>query len=266
MYKRFDQGKVDADTFIKQVETEVGIKPTPEFINYIRTEKVGQALYNKVAHALNYNQDLKKNSAYVDPVKPYDQDFHRAKRNKLPGPAGSSHNAFQEDVGKTLQNYTSGNVNGKHLRQKLAEYNVTIDPQIDKLIRKHESGDFVNYNEIGKLVYRQLNGTDLYNRVDKINLNNPKIVSPEKTGRKPFTQTETCKESTSRQTDDLAIETQHRHLGAKYLPKKGQIKEAKPGVYQLESNMEKVIKAEMVKGYSTVSDRDFDNLSTLSAR
>ena len=28
--------------------------------------------------------------------------------------------------------------------------------------------------------------TDIYNRVDKINMNNPKIVSPEKTGLKPF--------------------------------------------------------------------------------
>jgi hypothetical protein len=90
VYKRFDQGKTDADTFIRQVETEVGIKPTPEFVNYIRTEKVGQALYNKVAHALNYNQDLKKNSSYVAPVKPYDIDFHRAKRNKVPGPPGTS--------------------------------------------------------------------------------------------------------------------------------------------------------------------------------
>ena len=50
------------------------------------------------------------------------------------------------------------------------------------------------------------------------------------------------------------------------MPKKGQIKEAKPGVFQLESNMEKVIKAEDVRAYATVSDRDFDNLSTLSAR
>ena len=182
------------------------------------------------------------------------------------GPSGTSQNAFQEDIGKTLQNYSSGTVNGQQLRQKLREYNVTIEPQIDKLIRKHESGDFVSYNEIGKLVYRQLNGSDLYNRVDKVNMNNPLIVSPEKTGKKPFTQTESIKDVSSRQTDDLAIESQHRHLGSKYLPRKGQIGEAKPGVYQLESNMEKVIKGEMAKGISTASDRDFDNLSTASAR
>jgi hypothetical protein len=134
------------------------------------------------------------------------------------------------------------------------------------LIRKHESGDFVSYNEIGKLVYRQLNGTELYNRVDKVNLNNPKIVSPEKTGKKPFTQTETIEEIGSRKIDDLMIESQQRHLGTKYLPKKGTIKDSKPGVYQLESNMEKVIKGDIAKNYATQSDRDFDNLSTYSTR
>jgi hypothetical protein len=88
VYKRFDAGKVDADTFIKQVEKQVGVKPTAEFMNYIRTEKVGQLQYSKVANALNYNADLKKNSSYVPPVQPYDQNFHRAKRVKVPGPAG----------------------------------------------------------------------------------------------------------------------------------------------------------------------------------
>lgn len=87
-------------------------------------------------------------------MKPYDLDFHRGKRNKVGGPSGTSQNAFQEDIGKTLQNYISGTVNGHQLRQKLREYNVTIEPQIDKLIRNHESGDFVSYNEIGKHVYR----------------------------------------------------------------------------------------------------------------
>lgn len=75
---------------------------------------------------------------------------------------------------------------------------MTVDSQLDKLIRKHESGDFVNYNEFGKQIFRQLNGTELYNRVDKINLNNPKIVSPEKTGKKPFSQTQGIKDIHSR--------------------------------------------------------------------
>ena len=120
---------------------------------------------------------------------------------------------------------------------------------------------------MGKLIYRQLNGSELYNRVDKVNMNNPKIVSPEKTGKRPFTQVEGVEQIHSRKIDDLVIESQHRHLGTKYLPKKGPIKEAKPGVFQLESNMEKVIKTEgLNKGYSTQSDKDFDTLSTMSTR
>lgn len=101
-FKRFDTGKVDADTFINEIKTKVGVKPTAEFINYIRTEKVGQVQYAKIAHALNYNADLKKNSEYIPPVMPYDQNFHRAKRVKVAGPPGESMNAYQKELGTSL--------------------------------------------------------------------------------------------------------------------------------------------------------------------
>jgi hypothetical protein len=122
-----------------------------------------------------------------------------------------------------------------------------IDANLDKLIRKHESGDFVSFNEFGKHIFRQLNGTEIYNRVDKINLNNPKIVSPEKTGKRPFTQTETVRQTKTREQDQIAIETEVRHIGSTYVPKKGLNKEAGPGVNQLASNMEKVIKVDSSK-------------------
>jgi hypothetical protein len=64
----------------------------------------------------------------------------------------------------------------------------------------------------------------------------------------------------------LAIEAQCRHLGNKYLPKKGVTKDIQPGVYQLASNMDKVIKTDGAKNFATASERDFDNLSTMSAR
>ncbi len=144
---------------------------------------------------------------------------------------------------------------------------MTVDPNLDKLIRKHESGDFVTFNEFGKHIFRQLNGTELYNRVDKINLNNPKIVSPEKTGKRPFTQTETIKPIKSSVQDELAIETECRHIGHAYVPKKGINKEARPGVNQLQSNMDKVIKVEESrKDFASQSDKNFDSLSTMSAR
>jgi hypothetical protein len=52
-----------------------------------------------------------------------------------------------------------------------------------------------------------------------------------------------------------------------YVPKKGLAKDAAPGVNQMVSHMEKVIKVEgSKKDFSTISDKDFDNLSTASYR
>lgn len=109
---------------------------------------------------------------------------------------------------------------------------MSVDANLDKLIRRHESGDFISFNELGKHIFRQLNGTEAYNRVDKITLNNPKIVSPEKTGKKPFTQTETVRQAKTREQDQIAIETEGRHLGSAYVPKKGAAKDIGPGVNQ----------------------------------
>ena len=41
---------------------------------------------------------------------------------------------------------------------------------------------WVTYQHHSTLIYR----TEHYNRVDKINMNNPKIVSPEKTGKNHY--------------------------------------------------------------------------------
>mmetsp|Transcript_42319 Transcript_42319/g.40548 ORF Transcript_42319/g.40548 Transcript_42319/m.40548 type:complete len:101 (-) Transcript_42319:115-417(-) len=92
---------------------------------------------------------------------------------------------------------------------------------MDKLIRRHEAGDFVTYNEFGKAIFRQLNGSEAYNRVDKINMNNVKIVSPEKTGKQHFSMAEEIKQPHSREVDNLHIEQQNRHLADVYIPKKG---------------------------------------------
>ena len=66
------------------------------------------------------------------------------------------------------------------------EFNVNVDADMDKLIRRHEAGDSQSYCEFGKRIFKQVNGTDFYNRVDKVNMNNTKIVAPEKTGKNHF--------------------------------------------------------------------------------
>jgi len=107
---------------------------------------------------------------------------------------------------KTIQDYTKGNINVNKFREQLSEFKVPVDANMDKLIRKHEAGDFVSYNEFGKHIFRQLNGSETYNRVDKINMNNNKIVSPEKVGKNHFSYADEIKQPKSRAMDDLHIE------------------------------------------------------------
>ncbi len=51
------------------------------------------------------------------------------------------------------------------------------------MIRNTEAGSIPPFNEFGKVILRRLNGLKAYNRVDKINLNNERIVNPAKVGR-----------------------------------------------------------------------------------
>ncbi len=63
------------------------------------------------------------------------------------------------------------------------------------------------------MIFRLLNGSETYNRVDKVSMNNVKIVSPEKTGKTHFAYAEEIKQPKSRKIDDLHMEQQSRHLG-----------------------------------------------------
>ena len=57
-------------------------------------------------------------------------------------------------MGKTISDYTLGSVSSNVLRQQLRDMNVKVDAKLDKLIRQHECGDFVSYNELGKHIFR----------------------------------------------------------------------------------------------------------------
>jgi hypothetical protein len=124
-------------------------------------------------------------------------------------------------MAKNIQDYTKGNINVNNFRASLMEYNVPIDNQLDKLIRKHEAGDVQTYKEFGKHIFRQLNGTETYNRVDKINMNDTKIVAPEKTGKNHFALADEIKQPKTRALDDHHIGQEARHLGATYQERKG---------------------------------------------
>jgi hypothetical protein len=54
---------------------------------------------------------------------------------------------------------------------------------VNTLIRNTEAGSIPPFLEFGKIILRQLSGLEAYNRVDKISLNNSRIVAPSKAGR-----------------------------------------------------------------------------------
>ena len=53
-----------------------------------------------------------------------------------------------------ISDYTKGKINVNKFREQLGEYKIPVDATMDKLIRKHEAGDFVSYNEFGKQIFR----------------------------------------------------------------------------------------------------------------
>jgi hypothetical protein len=91
---------------------------------------------------------------------------------------------------------------------------------MDKLIRRQEAGDTVNFNDFGKVVFRQINGNEDYNRVDKINLNNPEIVH-NPIHKKKFEYHDNQAKKLVGDIDQQHIVEQTRHISSTYVPKKG---------------------------------------------
>ena len=113
-------------------------------------------------------------------------------------------------------------------------------------------GNIFSDSLMGKLLLKIiLLRSETYNRVDKINMNNTKIVSPEKTGRNHFALAEEIRQPRSRALDNLRIEEEQRHLGkynfvyhltfdSVYVPKKGS--SGVQAVNQLASSIGSIIK------------------------
>ena len=89
----------------------------------------------------------------------------------------------QEEMSEVIQSYLKGNTSQNDFRAQLMFKEVKMDEKLEGMIRKQECGDSVSYNQIGTHIFRQLNGTDTYNRVDKPNMNNAQIVNPDKSGK-----------------------------------------------------------------------------------
>lgn len=105
---------------------------------------------------------------------------------------------------------------------------------------------------MGKSFALTADSSETYNRVDKINMNNTKIVAPEKTGTRHFNMADQIPQPKSRVVDDRHIEEQSRHLGDVYVPKKGQSKVQ--GINQLQSSIGGVLKIEDNRRQGNFSD------------
>lgn len=132
----------------------------------------------------------------------------------------STRNVLQDEMSQAIRAYSGGKMNVTDFKNALADNEIKIDNKLDTLIRRHESGDTIKYNEFGKQIYMQLNGAEIYNRVDKINMNNPKIVGAEKTG-KSFGFNDEIDTKRKRALDNEHQSQQTRYTGGTYVPKKG---------------------------------------------
>lgn len=83
----------------------------------------------------------------------------------------------------TIKSYMGGQMSKDAFVSKLREHDIAVSDKINTLIRCTEAGNVPKFHEFGKVILRQLNGTDKYNRVDKISINNNRIVTPGHAGR-----------------------------------------------------------------------------------
>ena len=122
-------------------------------------------------------------------------------------------------MSQAITSYLQGATNQNEFREKLRYTEVPIDDKLEGMIRRQECGDSVSYNTMGTHIFRQLNGTETYNRVDKVNMNNVAVVAPEKSGEK-FASTQLGPRK-KKQTDALQMEEETRHVTGNYVPRKG---------------------------------------------
>lgn len=135
----------------------------------------------------------------------------------------------------------SGNLTKNEFIEKLSENNIAIDERVNTLIRNTEAGSVPPFNEFGKVILRRLNGLNAYNRVDKINLNNDRIVNPAKVGR---TFGLIAAKVTPDIHDDVITQRQTRFLGETYVPVRGS---GLTHVNQLQSSINKALNMEIAK-------------------
>ena len=127
-------------------------------------------------------------------------------------------------ISDAIKSYTLGDSTLNQFRLQLA--GVKIDGALERAIRRHEAGETVSYMTFGTLIFRQMNGSnEAYNRVDKINMNNPAQVAPVNAAR-PFQQQAQGQENgvpkrKKRITDNMQMEDEWRNSTGVYQQTRG---------------------------------------------
>ena len=121
---------------------------------------------------------------------------------------------------ESIKNYIAGIISKDDFVSDLRSHDIKIDAKVNTLIRNTEAGVAPKFIEFGKAILRQKNGTDKYNRVDKINVNDDSIVTTHTAIRSFGISGTTINEDTYDKNvkDNLNRCT----TGGKYVPMKGQ--------------------------------------------
>jgi hypothetical protein len=104
-------------------------------------------------------------------------------------------------MSKSIKDFTKGNISASEFTEVLRENEVEIDDKLSLMIKREAAGDSQSYIAFGAHIFRKLNGSETYNRVDKINFNNLKIMGVEKV-KNPFGYADDL-ETKKRKTLDL---------------------------------------------------------------
>ena len=122
----------------------------------------------------------------------------------------SDQNPTKTLLSNAIKDYTAGRSNQGEFRLALAG-RVPIDGKIERLLRQHEAVDNQSYASFGKLIFRHIDpDCSSYNRVDKIGMNDPSSVSPDKAFRQFSTPQEIPKRK-KKVTDKKQIDEEWRN-------------------------------------------------------
>jgi DNA polymerase III gamma/tau subunit len=138
----------------------------------------------------------------------------------------------------------------------LDQNNISRSAKIDSLVRSTEAGNVPRFSEFGKYILREANGTDMYNRVDKVSINSNRLVTTGNSGR-AFGIAQA--KMTDTVLDEIVKENQERFLSDVRVPKKGK---GVSSVNQQHSSINDVLNMEAAKARGA----DSENLRTIKMK